>query len=364
MPDFYLPPVDCEAASEKPSTQVPYGVEMVGASLEWPEVRETLKQIKVAVLDTGAPQHPDLKVVGAYNFTGQGDEFDHQGHSTHVCGTIAADGQILGVAPTVQLYTYKVLNDQGAGQWPWLAQAIRQAADDGIDVINMSLGGSRGSYELEQAVKYAYQRGVVLVAAAGNEGPLGVSYPAAYDEVIATAAVNIGKAHPDFSSVGPQVEVAAAGVDVYSTWLNGKYAILSGTSMASPHVTGAAAILQAKALIRFGKKLPPDQVRLLLKVYSEDLGQFGPDPQFGFGLFTFGRIQVEEVIPKRKVVMWVGKSKALVNGQEVALDQPPVIVPETGRSLAPVRFLGEAFGATVDWDVAEQKITCTLGGGQ
>lgn len=360
MPDFYLPPVDFITASEIPTTQIPYGVEMVGAPLEWPEVREKLKEIKIAVLDTGRPEHPDLKVAGAFNFSDSKDEKDRDGHSSHVCGTIAASGQILGVAPGVRFYTYKVFSDQGLGNWSWLAQAIRQAADDGMDVINMSLGGPQGIPELAEVIRYAYSKSVVLVAAAGNTGQRGVEYPAAYPEVIATAAVNMDKRRGGFSSIGQQVEVAAAGVQVYSTYLNGLYAILSGTSMASPHITGAVAILQAKALIRFGKKLPPDQIRLLLKIYSEDLGQFGPDPQVGFGLFSFGRIQTKEVLPKRKVVMWIGKPKALVDGRQVALDQPPVIDPKTNRSLVPVRFLGESLGGKVDWEAKEQQITITL----
>lgn len=216
--------------------------------------------IRIAILDTGIDQdHEDLgtKIVANRNFTTSRTVDDRYGHGTHVAGIAAAitdNGKgVAGVGFTTSLMNVKVLGDNGSGQYSWIANGIVWAADNGAHVINMSLGGSSTSSTLESAVKYAYQKGVVLVAAAGNDNTSSPSYPAYYAECIAVAATDQNDAKASFSNYGDWVDIAAPGVSIYSTLPNHanrigirNYGYLSGTSMAAPHVAGVAALIKAR----------------------------------------------------------------------------------------------------------------------
>ncbi len=216
--------------------------------------------IKIAILDTGIDQdHPDLddKLVGNANFTDSGTVDDLYGHGTHVAGIAAAETNnaqgVAGVGYNASLLNVKVLNDQGSGYYSWVANGIVWAADNGAQVINMSLGGSRKSRTLEDAVNYAWSKGVVLVAAAGNSGNSSPTYPAKYANCIAVAATDANDQKASFSEYGSWVDVAAPGVDIFSTFPNRPYAIGkslgydygSGTSMSTPFVSGLAALVWA-----------------------------------------------------------------------------------------------------------------------
>jgi subtilisin len=211
----------------------------------------------VAVLDTGIDaSHEDLRVVGGASFVSDEPDAlsDGNGHGTHVAGTIAALNNnvgVLGVSYDVDLYAVKVLSAGGSGTLSGIAQGIEWAIDNDMDVINMSLGGSTGSTTLKQASDNAYNSGIVVVAAAGNSGSfLGlintIGYPARYDSVIAVGAVDANNNRASFSSVGSQLEVMAPGVSINSALPGNQYGELNGTSMASPHVAGAAALLLAQ----------------------------------------------------------------------------------------------------------------------
>jgi len=216
--------------------------------------------IRIAILDTGIDQdHEDLKakIVANVNFTTSRTVDDRYGHGTHVAGIAAAitnNGKgVAGVGFNTSLMNVKVLGDNGSGQYSWIANGIVWAADNGAHVINMSLGGSSTSSTLEAAVKYAYGKGVVLVAAAGNENTSAPSYPAYYPECIAVAATDQNDAKASFSNYGSWVDIAAPGVSIYSTLPNHpnrigtrNYGSLSGTSMAAPHVAGVAALMKAR----------------------------------------------------------------------------------------------------------------------
>jgi thermitase len=146
----------------------------------------------------------------------------------------------------------KVLGDDGSGYYSWVVKGIIWAADHGARVINLSLGGPEGSGTLQNAINYAWNKGCVVVAAAGNDGSGSPSYPAFYDNCIAVAATDSNDAKASFSNHGFWVDVAAPGVDIYSTLPNHKnqigprnYGTLSGTSMAAPHVAGVAALVWA-----------------------------------------------------------------------------------------------------------------------
>jgi thermitase len=208
---------------------------------------------------------------------------DDNDHGTHVAGTVAAianNGKgVAGVAFNSRLSICKALNSSGSGAISGVANCIRWAAQQGVKVISTSLGGS-ASTTLQQAVQAAWNNGngAVVVAAAGNDGNSTVSYPAGYPEVVSVAAIDSSSAHASFSNANSDVEVSAAGVNVLSTKRGGGYVQLSGTSMATPHAAGVA------ALIAFHNPTwTAAQVRSKLDAATDDLGPAGRDSTYGFG---------------------------------------------------------------------------------
>jgi len=173
----------------------------------------------------------------------------------------------------------KVLGDNGYGYISDIIQGLEWCVDNGIDIASMSFGAAEYSESLANACNAAYNAGVLLVAAAGNEKGGPVIYPAAYKSVIAVSATNTNDVIADFSSVGPEVELAAPGVNIKSTYTNGQYAIGSGTSAACPHVAGAAALAWAAE-----PSLTAEQLRIKLQQTAEDLGAAGRDNLYGYGL--------------------------------------------------------------------------------
>lgn len=213
--------------------------------------------VGVAVLDTGIDEgHEDLDFDvsrGTNTIDDTSWDSDVSGHGTHVAGTIAAldnDLGVVGVAPEVELYAVKVLDDSGGGTISSVVGGIDWAVEKGISVLNMSLGSGSHSQTLQEACDAAYEDGHLLVSSAGNSGnPAGrgnnVTYPARYESVIAVAASDENDSRARFSSTGPDVELIAPGVNVLSTVPDNKYEEKSGTSMASPHVAGVAALAWA-----------------------------------------------------------------------------------------------------------------------
>jgi subtilisin len=248
---------------QPPAETLEWGVDRIDAEKVWdwsPPV--TGQGVKVCIIDTGIDDtHPDLaaNVKGGVNFVMQKGRIDpaawkdDNGHGTHVAGIVGARRNglgVVGVAPEVSLYAAKVLNKNGMGYASDVIAGINWAVNNGMDVVNMSLGQSVGTDALKAACDAAVSAGVVLVASAGNEGDGNpdtneVSYPAAYESVIAVGATDSNDNAPRWSSSGPAVELAAPGVNIRSTWKGGGYATLSGTSMAAPHVTGTVALVLA-----------------------------------------------------------------------------------------------------------------------
>lgn len=270
------------------------------------------KGIKVAVLDTGKPVHNDIKLAGSASMV-PGYLEDKNGHSTHCCGIIAAVADngmgVKGIAPDVDLYACAVLDGNGSGTADWIAAGIRWAVDVvGADVISMSLGMPPFpiSSTLKSACTYAARKGAIICAAAGNEaGPVG--QPALYDSTICVAAVDDAGKHAPFSGFGKQVDFATGGVNVYSTFLNNGYAKLSGTSMATPALAGAVALILADA--RSGatpRRLSLDEVKAKLRKIVYDVGPTGWDPQFGWGIPVFGKSEnsVVEPAPATNPSLW------------------------------------------------------------
>jgi len=228
----------------------------------------------VAILDTGIDlDHPDLSVIGGASFVSGKSYDDKNGHGTHVAGIVAALDNVygvIGVAPEAELYAVKVLGNGGIGWWSDIIAGLDWCVENSIQVTNNSYGssGDPGKIVKKAFDDSYYIHGILHVAAAGNEYGGGVIYPAAYDSVIAVSATNSADGLASFSSVGDEVELAAPGADIYSTYKGGSYATMSGTSMASPHVAGTAALVIASGvngmdLIRFQLNNTAEDIYLL-----------------------------------------------------------------------------------------------------
>ena len=265
--------------------------------------------VVVAIIDTGIRVGSDLSstsFVSGYDFVNNdNDPIDDNGHGTHVAGTVAQSTNngigVAGVAFSASLMPVKVLNSHGSGTYTAVANGIYYAVDHGANIISMSLGGSSSSQTLQNALAYAYDNGVTCVAAAGNDGHNGVSYPAAYDAyVIAVGATRYDKTRAWYSNYGSSLDVVAPGGDtsidqngdgyadgvLQQTFVlrRGKpqwgYYFYQGTSMATPHVSGVAALLYAKGVTS------PDNIRNVLQSTAVDLGAPDWDIYYGYGLIN------------------------------------------------------------------------------
>jgi thermitase len=230
-----------------------YGPQMMQTPSAW-EVTQSTAAVKIAILDTGVQlKHPDLaaKLVNGRDFVdGNLSPNDRNGHGTHVAGIAGAvtnnAAGIAGVAPLASIMPVRVLGDDGSGSLIQIANGIIYAVNQGAQVINLSLGSEAGARTLQNAIQYAWDRGSVIVAAAGNDNSSVPNYPAYYPNVIAVASTSPADTKSSFSNYGSWVEVAAPGDTILSTYPGSRYAYLSGTSMASPHVAGLAALLAAQ----------------------------------------------------------------------------------------------------------------------
>jgi len=263
MSKFRLIPYKLEEVKGR-TKEVPVGVRLIEAVSIWEKGYQG-EDVVVAVIDTGCQtDHSDLqdRVIGGYNFTDDygGDPnvfLDNNGHGTHVCGTIAAskDGHgVVGVAPKAKLLVLKVLSGAGEGTVDSIRQAIEYATTwrgcngETVRVISMSLGGPEDDPDLHKAIQKAVERNIMVVCAAGNEGDgdgetSEYSYPGAYQEVVEVGSVNLRKHLSSFSNTNDEIDLLAPGEKIISTYPTNQYAVLSGTSMATPHVSGAIALL-------------------------------------------------------------------------------------------------------------------------
>jgi thermitase len=245
--------------------------------------------VKVGIVDTGITQtHEDLvgKTVDCGQSTAgvvvSGACVDDNGHGTHVAGTITANAGnargVTGVAFTSPLSICKALSGPlGQGTTSDVASCITWVTDRGAKVISMSLGGSAAT-TLQDAVRYAASHDVLVLAAAGNDGNSTTEFPAGYAEVVSVAATDARDAHASFSNTNADVEVAAPGVNVLSSYNDGGYRVLSGTSMATPHAAGVAAVIRTK-----NPTFTAAQARSKLDASVDDKGVAGRDTSFGFG---------------------------------------------------------------------------------
>lgn len=244
------------------------------------------KDIVVAVIDTGVQaDHPDLQgrlVEGVNIVDPSSPPDDDVGHGTHVAGIISAavnNGEgVAGMTWYTKIMPVKALDSTGAGSTYSVAEGVLWAVDHGANVINMSLGNYAQAEFLHDALKYAYDHGVVLVAASGNDNTDRPGFPAAYPEVLAVAATNPDKTRAEYSNYGDYIDIAAPGTNIPSTYPGSRYAALSGTSMASPHVAALASLVRA-----VNPQLSNEEVMDVLRRTARDLGAQGKDNDFGYG---------------------------------------------------------------------------------
>jgi subtilisin family serine protease len=304
--------------------------------------------VKLAVIDTGIDYaHPELtpRYAGGYDFVNNdNDPKDDNGHGTHVAGTAAAlrnGAGVVGAAPEAALYGLKVLDSGGSGSWSDIIAALQWAGNHGVQITNNSYGSSGNPGTLVKAAfDNTYAGGMLHIAAAGNNGnPPGnkesVIYPAKWDSVVAVAATNQDDQRASWSSTGPELELAAPGVGIRSTWLNGGYRDASGTSMASPHVAGTAAlVISAGITDTNGNGRINDEVRQVLNDTAEDLGSAGRDNQYGFGLVNAAAAVgvLTPPAPAVKVALSTDKS-AYVTGEDTAAVLTAVVKDENNAAI-------------------------------
>ncbi len=350
-PDYVLSAI---LTPDDPSLGLQWGLERVLAPPAW-DVTQGSPDIKIAILDTGVDQdHEDLaaKIVANQNFSASPTVDDLYGHGTHVAGIAAAitnNGTgVAGLGYNATIMNVKVLGDDGAGTDSTVASGIAWAADNGAQVISLSLGGTSYSKLLEEAVNYAWSRGVVIVAAAGNSGSNLPNYPAYYEHCIAVAATSSAEVKSSFSNYGSWVDVAAPGEGIYSTLPNHahsssipgtNYGNLSGTSMATPFVAGLAALVWSTS---FGT------ANAAVRAAIEDTAEHIP----GTGdYWTYGRVNaygaVSGLTPNHPPVLApVGNQTATVGVPFTAIDLSATD-PDMGDTLT-YSMTGLPTGATLD----------------
>jgi thermitase len=276
--------VQVQYVPDDPFWSMQWGPQKIGADWAWNTTMGDHSNL-VAVVDTGIYYiHPDLAanyVALGYDWANNDtDPIDDYGHGTHCAGIIAAvlnnSEGIAGLAQ-VRVMAEKVIDSSGYGYADWVANGIIHATDCGAKIVSMSIGGWGDSELIHDAVKYAYDAGVLLVAAAGNSASNVKPYPAGYEEVVSVAATDEYDNTAYFSNWGDWIELAAPGVDIYST-VPGGYSSMSGTSMACPHVAGVAALLWSQYPNR-----TRDWVRMWLRNTADDLGPEGFDDHYGYG---------------------------------------------------------------------------------
>lgn len=255
------------------ATKSVYGLDMIKAKSIWEESQKGAG-VKIAVIDSGCDiNHESLKnnIIGVRNFTDEDKKnpnivIDRVGHGTHVTGIICANGNnMTGVAPNANIYVLKAINRTGTGKLSWVINAIKYAIEKRVDIISMSLGLSENSPKLENIIKEAINNNIVIVCAAGNEGDgndesFEYSYPAAYTDVISVGAVDKKGVPAKFSNSNTAIDLVAPGVDIISTYPNNQFAALSGTSMATPYVSGSLALLKNWSKNEFKRDLTQEEL--------------------------------------------------------------------------------------------------------
>lgn len=278
-----------------------WDLQKIGAPAAWDLSQEPIGPI--AVIDTGVDSsHPDLsgEVLSGYNFVGDNtNTTDDNGHGTHVTGTIAAVSNngtgIASIGFKGSILPVKVLDTSGIGTYDDVADGIIYATDHNIKIINMSLGGPNASKTLQSAIDYATGHGVFVIAAAGNTGSSAIEYPAGCTGVLAVSATTTDDTLASFSSYGSNIFASAPGVNITSTYNNGNYKSLSGTSMSAPHLSGLIGIALSYAAAS-NITLSRSQLLNDIKATSDKVGTAAYDTNGWNQYFGYGRIDAGKLL--------------------------------------------------------------------
>lgn len=355
-----IPQIEKSVAMEMPSQSDLAFLDLSGRKLFYNQGYYG-QNVIVAVVDTGVSNHVELQgklLQGrnfCWNYSDPNNSNDDDGHGTHVAATIA--GSLVGIAPQVKILPVKVLSPVG-GDIPDLIEGLKWIKDwsssDGkkVDIVSMSLicPDSQYTEELHKAVKDLVNNNITVIAAAGNTGTETILYPSGFYEPICVGAVNYDMDIAYFTTRNNEVDLCQVGVDVISANYKGGYVKFSGTSMATPIVSGIAALICSKYKALFGKSIPEPVLYEMLKTNTIDIGIPGVDMQSGAGFCTLaGRVPTEIKINEYSDI-------AYVNGKSVQMDNKPVRIND--RLNVPIRFISENFGAVVEWD--EESATATI----
>ncbi|SDI63446.1 S8 family serine peptidase [Alteribacillus bidgolensis] len=320
-----------------------WGLDQVNAPNAWDE-SVTGAGVDVAVIDTGiSTSHPSLDVDGGYSAVDYTDSYDDDnGHGTHAAGIIGAnqpESGLLGVAPEADLFAVKVLDENGNGSLTQMLDGIEWAIEEEMSVINMSFGTLTDSNAMKSMVDKAYENDIIVAAASGNRGESSTSsnrveYPARYDSVIAVGAVDENNERAFFSASGEAVELAAPGVDIVSTYTDSTYGPLSGTSMATPFVAGAFALLK-EAYPEKGA----EALRTILQEEAKDLGEPGRDPRYGYGLlqipdFSDASVDDNKSIPEESEDEPIEEPKE-EDIEDNLIGEGPIETPDENEEISP-----------------------------
>ncbi|SFQ36378.1 subtilisin [Salibacterium halotolerans] len=265
-----------------------WGLERTKTPQAWDD-NVTGSDVEVAVVDTGiSTSHPSLDVADGYSAVSYTDSYnDDNGHGSHTAGIIGAyqpSMGLMGVAPDVELSAVKVLDENGSGTLSQVLSGLEWAIEQDVDIINMSFGTLTDSSTMKEMLDEAYENGIIVTAASGNRGEGEeedtdrVEFPARYDSVVAVGAVDKKNERAYFSASGDAVELSAPGEDIVSTYKGHSYGPLSGTSMATPFVSGAFALLKEA----YPEK-DASELRQMLQEEAVDLGAEGRDDRYGYG---------------------------------------------------------------------------------
>lgn len=319
------------------------------------------QNVIVAVVDTGVQEHAELQgklLEPLLACRGAVDTLDLNGHGSHVAGTIA--GTNCGIAPQAKILSVKVMDETGSGYLDDIVQGLLYLKDwkspEGkrVDIVSMSLAGDGSPYDLwniafHQVIVELTDMGIIVIVAAGNSGDETVYFPASFYECITVAAVDDKLKVAYFSTRSDEIDVCQVGVDVTSCNIAGGYIALSGTSMATPIVSGMAALIVSKYKAMFNDYMNQRTLYDMLKHNTIDLEAAGVDKETGAGFCTFS-------LP-HYAILKLGQKGIIIDDVYKELDVAPVVIAQ--RTFTPTRHTHEAFGDKVEWLQEQQEVHIT-----
>lgn len=273
------------------STQYePWGISYINSH----SLKQTYKNVKIAIMDSGVDStHRDLEgvYISHYNaIDSTNDAIDRLGHGTAMAGIITANDNgkgITGISSNVEILSIKVLDDQGKGDLSSFVSGIEWAIKQDVDVINMSFGIKRDDPLLKGAVEKAIDKGIIIIAAAGNNPGMSTQFPAAYENVISVSAIDHLENPYPYVSLG-KIDYSAPGVNILTLQPNNEYRVFNGTSFATAHVTGIVANFLSSSEYVKDEKIVEHIIKDLNSI-SKDLGESGYDPIYGNGSLIFDK---------------------------------------------------------------------------